>query len=53
MIEYFVMRIEDGKINYNRVTEKYPQYKDEIDLILTADGYKVNADGTVVKGGNE
>lgn len=51
MVKYFIMRLEDGKINYNRVLEKYPQYKDEIDLILSADGYVVNEDGTVVKVG--
>lgn len=49
MIEYFIMRLEDGKINYNIVAEKYPQYKDEIDLILASDGYKVNKNGTVIK----
>lgn len=49
MVKYFIMRLEDGKINYNRVLVKYPQYKDEIDLILSADGYVVNEDGMVVK----
>ena len=51
MVKYFIMRLEDGKINYNRVVEKYPQYKDEIDSILSADGYVVDKDGTVVKVG--
>ena len=51
MVKYFIMRLEDGKINYNRVVEKYPQYKDEIDLILSVDGYVINEDGTVVKVG--
>lgn len=51
MVKYFIMRLEDGKINYNRVLEKYPQYKDEIDLILSADGYVVNEDGMVEKVG--
>lgn len=35
------------KMNYNTVVAKYPQYKEDIDLILTADGYTVNDDGTV------
>ena len=51
MVKYFVMRLEDGKINYNRVVEKYPQCKDEIDLILSVDGYVINEDGMVVKVG--
>ena len=51
MVKYLIMRLEDGKINYDRVVEKYPQYKDEIDLILSVDGYVVNEDGTVVKVG--
>ena len=51
MVKYFAMRLEDGKINYNRVVEKYPQYKDEIDSILSADGYVVDKDGMVAKVG--
>jgi len=51
MVKYFIMRLEDGKINYNRVLGKYPQYKDEIDLILSADGYVVNEAGMVAKVG--
>lgn len=46
---YFAMRIEKGKLNYNTVIGKYPQYKDDIDLILTADGYTINEDGSVTK----
>lgn len=49
MAAYFAMRIESGKLNYNTVTEKYPEYKEDIDFILTADGYTVNPDGTVEK----
>lgn len=51
MVKYFIMRLEDKKINYNRVVKKYPQYKDEIDSILSADGYAVNEDGIAVKVG--
>lgn len=47
MAAYFAMRLEKGKLNYNKVVEKYPQYKDELDSILAADGYEVNPDGTV------
>ena len=49
MAAYFAMRIESGKLNYNTVIEKYPEYKKEIDLILTADGYAINEDGTVTR----
>ena len=51
MVKYLIMRLEEGKINYDRVVEKYPQYKDEIDLILSVDGYVINEDGMVVKVG--
>ena len=47
MAAYFALRLEKGKMNYNAVVAKYPQYKEDIDLILTADGYVVNDDGTV------
>ena len=46
MAAYFAMRLEAGKLNYNVVVAKYPQFQDDIDLILTADGYQVNADGS-------
>jgi len=51
MADYFAMRLEKGKLNYNTVVAKYPQFQEDIDLILATDGYKVNADGTVVKVG--
>lgn len=47
MAAYFAMRLEKGKLNYNDVVAKYPQFKDEIDSILDADGYEVYEDGTV------
>ncbi len=47
MAAYFAMRLEKGKLNYNTVVKKYPQFKDDIDVILTADGYVVAEDGTV------
>ena len=40
---------EKGKLNYNTVVQKYPQFKEDIDLILLADGYVVNEDGTVTE----
>ena len=49
MAAYFAMRLEKGKLNYNTVVQKYPQFKEDIDLILLADGYTVNDDGTVTK----
>ena len=49
MEAYLAMRIEKGKLNYNTVVEKYPQFKEDIDLILTSDGYVINEDVTVSK----
>lgn len=49
MAAYLAMRIEKGKLNYNEVVAKFPQFKEDIDIILTADGYVVNEDGTVTK----
>lgn len=34
MAAYFAMRIMDGKLEYTEVVTKYPQFKEEIDLIL-------------------
>ena len=51
MAAYFAMRLEKGKLNYNQVVAKYPQFKDEIDAILEADGYEVYEDGSVHKKG--
>ena len=34
MAKYLAMRIEQGKLNYEEVVFKYPQYQDEIDSIL-------------------
>ena len=49
MAGYLAYRIELGKLNYNAVIAKYPQFKEDIDIILGSDGYTVNADGTVTK----
>lgn len=34
MGKYLAMRIAAGKLDYNEVVKKYPQFKAEIDLIL-------------------
>ena len=34
MAKYLAMRIKQGKLNYDDVVAKYPQYQDEIDNIL-------------------
>nr|DAW50979.1 MAG TPA: hypothetical protein [Caudoviricetes sp.] len=34
MAAYLAMRIQAGKLEYKAVTEKYPQYKNDIDNIL-------------------
>lgn len=38
---YLTMRIEDGKLKYSAVIKRYAKYKDDIDFILAADGYKI------------
>lgn len=49
MAPYLAMRIERGKLDYNKVVKKYPKYKDAIDEILTADGYEIDENGKCVK----
>ena len=34
MAKYLAMRIKTGKLDYDTVVARYPQYKDEIDKIL-------------------
>jgi len=34
MAAYLAMRIKQGKLDYDAVVAKYPQYKEEIDRIL-------------------
>lgn len=34
MAAYLASRIKKGKLDYNEVVERYPQYKAEIDRIL-------------------
>ena len=49
MAGYLAGRIEKGRLLYNTVVKKYPDFKEEIDFILASDGYTVNSDGTVTK----
>ena len=49
MAGYLAGRIEKGKLNYNAVVAKYPEWKEDIDFILASDNYTVNADGTAIK----
>ena len=39
MASYFASRIIKGALKYEDVISKYPQYKEDIDLILIAEGY--------------
>ena len=34
MPKYLAMRIKAGKLDYDEVVTKYPEFKDEIDSIL-------------------
>lgn len=34
MERYLVMRIKEGKLDYNDVILKFPQYRDTIDFLL-------------------
>lgn len=34
MAKYLARQIKMGKLDYNEVVEKYPQFKDEIDRLL-------------------
>ena len=34
MVNYLIMRIKDGKLLYENVILKYPQFKDKIDEAL-------------------
>lgn len=49
MAPYLAMRIEMGKLDYNKVVKKFPKYKDDIDTILAADGYEIDENGKCVK----
>ena len=38
MAGYLAMRIIKGMLSYKEVINRYPEYKDEIDFILKAEG---------------
>ena len=38
MVAYFALRIMERKLTFSRVIGAYPQYKDDIIEILTAEG---------------
>lgn len=40
MAEYLAMRIFKGKLDYDAVVRKYPQFKDEIDTYLAEWGWE-------------
>ena len=40
MAAYFVLRIIEGKLTFSRVVSAYPQYREGIIEILTAEGKK-------------
>lgn len=52
MALYITLRIESGKMNYNEIFKfkLYQRFQEDVDAMLAADGYTVNADGTVTKG---
>lgn len=39
MVEYIVGQIILGKLTYEDVIEKYPQYQEQIDQLLTKKGW--------------
>lgn len=51
MAAYLAQAFEEGRMNYNTIfsRNRYKKYKDDVDDILAADGYIINADGTVTK----
>ena len=38
MVTYLAMQILKGKIYYTQTVEKFPQYREDIDLILITEG---------------
>ena len=40
MAGYLAMRIEAGKLGYVAVVTRYPQFKEDIDEILSNDGFQ-------------
>jgi|GEM_PF-2117168 len=40
MVAYLAMRIEQRALDYAAVVSRYPQFKNDIDIILVADRYQ-------------
>jgi hypothetical protein len=51
MALYITMRIEAGKMNYNKIFKfsLYKQFQDDVDSMLAVDGYVIGDDGFAVK----
>lgn len=49
MAKYLAGQILLGKLDYNTVVTKWPQYKEEIDAFLASRGWKPTADGVMTK----
>lgn len=49
MAVYLAWQIEKGNLDYKLVFSKkfFQTWKDQVDTILTADGYTINQDGTL------
>lgn len=43
------MRIEEQALNYNAVKKRFPNYMEDIDIMLAIDGYEVTDDGWAIK----
>jgi len=46
---YLALRIQKGKLDYDTVITKFPQYQDEVNEILRSNGFVIGEDGAVVK----
>ena len=55
MEAYIAMRVEMGKMNYNKIFSftMYQRFQSDVDAILAADGYTVGDDGWAVKASTE
>jgi len=51
MVVYLARQFKEGALNYNLIFAKefFKQYQADVDIILAADGYTVNDDGTVTQ----
>lgn len=52
MVLYICMQVEARRLNYNaffRIPRYAKAFKDDVDAMLTADGYEIESDGYAVK----